>query len=326
MFRGSFARGHKPSPFLVLKFVTRINRRNIVWLIMLGLAVHFFLPQIGEVPAAIGAVAHANLGWVSGSLLASALTYLVSALIFQAAVPRRLPLRPFILAQVASSFTNRLAPGAIGGLALAVRFLQKQGSSVVEAATAAAIARLGGAVSAIALTPVLLLLVRDTNLHVATPPRGLAILLTVVGVLLLATGVLAVPKLRQRGRVIARDIASNVRAFATSGRVLRLLALSFALTLAYGACLYFAMLAVGVVPSIAHVLLISIAGESVGSAAPTPGGVGATEAALVSGLVIFGVPTAAAIAGVLVYRVMSFWLPIVPGFLAFQRLTAKGCL
>jgi undecaprenyl-diphosphatase len=141
---------------------------------------------------------------------------------------------------------------------------------------------------------------------------------------LLITVVLAVPKLRRRGGAIAREVGSDLRAFATSGRVLRLLVLSFALTFAYGACLYFALLAVGLAPAIAHVLLVSIAGEGVGSAAPTPGGVGAVEAAMVSGLVIFGVPTAAAIAAVLIYRAMSFWLPIVPGFLAFQRLGTKG--
>ena len=53
-----------------------------------------------------------------------------------------------------------------------------------------------------------------------------------------------------------------------------------------------------------------IAGTAVASAAPTPGGVGAVEAALIAGLTATGVPDEQAVPAVLVYRVATFWLPV----------------
>ena len=47
---------------------------------------------------------------------------------------------------------------------------------------------------------------------------------------------------------------------------------------------------------------------------------GALEVALVAGLTGFSVPTSAAIAGVLAYRLLTFWLPVLPGIAAYRYL------
>lgn len=314
------AKPAKPAQF------SRLTRKNLVTLVMLGLAVHFFLPQLDQVHTALRDIVRANPLWVLCSAVASAGSYLLSALVFRSAVQARLPLKPTIMVQVANSFANPLAPGSLGGVALSIRFLQKQGLPTVAASTAVAIVRLAGVISALALLPVLVLFARRTHVQVVSPRKGLVILLVVVGLLLLVAGVSAIPKLRHRGRSVIRQAAGNLRSFVTSRRAPQLFVLSLALTLTYGACLYFALLAVGVSPSIPHVLLVSILGEGIGATAPTPGGVGATEAAMASGLVIVGVPSGAAIAGVLIYRLMSFWLPMAPGFVLFRRLSKQGCL
>jgi uncharacterized protein (TIRG00374 family) len=54
--------------------------------------------------------------------------------------------------------------------------------------------------------------------------------------------------------------------------------------------------------------------NSVGSLAPTPGGLGAVEGLLITLLVSFDVPSPEAVAVVLVYRLINFWLPIPVGF------------
>lgn len=56
----------------------------------------------------------------------------------------------------------------------------------------------------------------------------------------------------------------------------------------------------------------------------TPGGVGIVEAALVPLLVAFGTPHAAAVLGVLTWRLVSFWLPIPIGGVAYASLSARG--
>lgn len=53
--------------------------------------------------------------------------------------------------------------------------------------------------------------------------------------------------------------------------------------------------------------------------APTPMGVGAFEGGLVAGLAVFGVPIDTALIGTLIYRGLSLWLPLIPGFFILQR-------
>jgi uncharacterized protein (TIRG00374 family) len=55
------------------------------------------------------------------------------------------------------------------------------------------------------------------------------------------------------------------------------------------------------------------ASQIVGGLPGTPGGLGLTEAGLVGGLAIFGVPAAVALGPVLVFRVVSYWIPAAAG-------------
>ena len=57
---------------------------------------------------------------------------------------------------------------------------------------------------------------------------------------------------------------------------------------------------------------------------PTPGNLGALEAALVVGLTGIGVPAGPSVAGVLTFRLITYWLPTAPGFLAFRVLQRRG--
>jgi uncharacterized protein (TIRG00374 family) len=74
-----------------------------------------------------------------------------------------------------------------------------------------------------------------------------------------------------------------------------------------------------------HVPLVFLAigyviAYSVGTLAPTPGGLGAIEGLMVALYVGFGVPSATALAVVLTYRVINFWLPIPPGLVSYVAI------
>lgn len=49
---------------------------------------------------------------------------------------------------------------------------------------------------------------------------------------------------------------------------------------------------------------------------PTPGGLAGVEAGLVGGFMAYGVTATAAIAIALAFRLVTYWLPIVPGAIA----------
>jgi uncharacterized protein (TIRG00374 family) len=61
------------------------------------------------------------------------------------------------------------------------------------------------------------------------------------------------------------------------------------------------------------VFLVFTFGIALGTATPTPGGLGGIEAGLVAGLIIYHVDSATALATVLLYRLLSYWLPLLVG-------------
>jgi uncharacterized protein (TIRG00374 family) len=69
------------------------------------------------------------------------------------------------------------------------------------------------------------------------------------------------------------------------------------------------------------VTVVTMVGGTLASAAPTPGGVGAVEAALIGGLAAFGVPAAVGVPSVLLYRVLTCWLPVFIGWPVMRWLT-----
>jgi uncharacterized protein (TIRG00374 family) len=72
--------------------------------------------------------------------------------------------------------------------------------------------------------------------------------------------------------------------------------------------------------SIAAISLVYLAGSVVAQAAPTPGGLGAVEAAIAAGLTAAGIDAGVAVSATLVFRLLTFWFPTIPGWLAFQNL------
>jgi len=68
-------------------------------------------------------------------------------------------------------------------------------------------------------------------------------------------------------------------------------------------------------------LAVAYAAANIASAIPiTPGGLGVIEVTLVAITVGFGAPRATAVIAVLGYRVVNYWLPLLPGALAYLRL------
>jgi len=92
------------------------------------------------------------------------------------------------------------------------------------------------------------------------------------------------------------------------------------LTLSYIVCLYLCTRAFGGDLSLATVGAVYLLGAAVAAAAPTPGGLGALEAAVIAGLVAAGMPHTIAVPAVFLYRLATFWLPTLPGWAAFTWL------
>ena len=59
---------------------------------------------------------------------------------------------------------------------------------------------------------------------------------------------------------------------------------------------------------------------TLGSALPLPGGVGGVEGGMIAAFIAFGMSSHVAVPAVLGYRTISYWLPTIPGAIAYLRL------
>jgi glycosyltransferase 2 family protein len=67
-----------------------------------------------------------------------------------------------------------------------------------------------------------------------------------------------------------------------------------------------------------------MASAAIAAAPPTPGGVGAIEAALTTGLTGIGISSGAAVSAVVLYRLATYWLPVLPGWLSWRLVQRLG--
>jgi glycosyltransferase 2 family protein len=74
------------------------------------------------------------------------------------------------------------------------------------------------------------------------------------------------------------------------------------------------------------VTVVTMVGGTLASAAPTPGGIGAVEAALIGGLAVFGLPASIAVPSVLLYRVLTCSLPVLCGWPTTRLLSSRDMI
>ncbi|MEU8707091.1 lysylphosphatidylglycerol synthase domain-containing protein [Streptomyces sp. NPDC048565] len=309
----------------------RIKPRTLLSFIAGSIAAYFVISQITQ--ADFGAVVEeAEWGWVAAALGFSALSYVAAAMSLLGFVPERVAFGKTVLAQVAGSFVKIVAPAAVGGVALNTRFLQRAGVRPGLAVASVGASQLFGLGAHILLLALFGYLTgTEKTPDSLTPSRTVIAGLLTVAVLVLV--VTAIPFLRKfvvtRVRslfagVVPRmlDVVQRPQKLVTGIGGMLLLTGLFVL------CLDASIRAFSGpdVPqlSYASIAVVFLAGNALGSAAPTPGGMGAVEGALTLGLIAVGLPKEVAAPAVLLYRVMTLWLPVLPGWICFNQLTRKG--
>jgi undecaprenyl-diphosphatase len=294
-------------------------------------AFYFILPQLAQVGDSFKAFQSAHWGWVPVILVMSLLTYLSSAFGMIGTVPEHIPYGPIISVQLASSFVNRVTPANVGGMAANVRFLQKNGVEPTSAVAAVALNSLVGGIMHVLLIVVFFVWSGSDLGKAFALPSGSKLLL-ILAVVAAATGILVVT--RWGRKTVLRPLRKGLRSAGTNlaaiarmpGKLAMLFGGSAGITLAYVGALAAAINAFGGGIPIAKVGAVYLAASALAAATPTPGGLGAIEAALVAGLTGIGMASGPAVSTVLTYRLATYWLPVLPGWLAWWYLQRKEYL
>lgn len=281
--------------------------------------------QIGD------ALAEANWAYLVPLLLASVVGYVGGAFMMIGVVPQRLPFLQTLQVSYAQSFLNRFTPANAGGMALRTKYLQVHGSDLTVAAASIGItSAASGVMQVVVFAVVALWAGRSDALDFEVPDlSGVAPILAAVLVLAGLVGVTSwgrrmifgtlVPNV-SRAWTELRKVASNPTKVTQlfGGALLSKLAGLIAFVLSARA--------LGVDEAAAVLCLLFMTANTVAAAAPTPGGVGAVEAALVTVLTSVGVESGQAISVVVVFRVVTFWLPVIPAYVALAHLRRNDVL
>ncbi|MEA2685102.1 MAG: hypothetical protein QOE93_297 [Actinomycetota bacterium] len=315
-----------------VKTPTRIALGNLLPWLGLGFATYVLLPQVGQFQSTLTALGHARWGWLVPMVAASAFTHLMAAVALMGASSTPLALGRTWAVQVAAAFTNRLAPAGLGGMGTNIRYLEAAGSERPAAVTAMALNTVAGfLVHASGVAVIIPLLGATGGVHrLPSAPDLPDNWPVVVGVLaaLVAAGLVRWGR-RLRRRVVPglRSALSGLRALvAEPRRAIAVFGGSAGVTTGYALALVAAVEAFGGGLPATKIVAVYLGGSALAAVSPTPGGLGALEAALVAGLTGVGAAPGPAVAAVLVYRFVTYWMPVLPGLVLFRRLRARGAL
>ena len=306
----------------------RIRLRTLVTLVASVAAVYLLAGELAR--ASLGSVLRsADWRWGIAALALSAATYVGATVELSGFVADRLPFFRTLLAQVAGSFVTLVTPAAVGGATLNIRYLQRRKIPAAVAAASVGVSQVVAFVLHVLLIVVFAAIAGGSARAPIQPPQWAWFVLG--GLVAVALAVLAIPAgrrvLRARlsptlGQVLPRllEVAQHPRKLAQGigGALL--------LSLCYILCLAACVAAFGRSVPIAKIGVVYLTGSAIGSIVPTPGGIGAVEAALTAGLTAAGVPGAVAVSAVLLFRLLTFWLPVPFGWGALSYLERKQAL
>jgi uncharacterized membrane protein YbhN (UPF0104 family) len=306
----------------------RFRPRTVMSIVAGTAAGYFLLSQLSNTDLRL-LIGQADWWWAGAGVAAAGLSYLAAAMMVIGFVPERLPMIKTVLVQLAGSFIKLVAPAAVTVVAVNTRYLQKQGVRPGQAVASVGASQLAGMMTHVMLLILFGFATGYGNAESLTPSRTVVIVL--LGVAVAAAAVTTVPPARRLVLRRLRPLVSGVvprllDVLQTPRKLLTGLGGTLLLTASFVLCLEASILAFGGSISWTVVVIVFLSGNAIGSAAPTPGGLGAVEGALTLGLTVGGLPVGTATSAVLLFRLLTFWLPVLPGWAAFAYLQRKEAI
>jgi uncharacterized membrane protein YbhN (UPF0104 family) len=331
----------------------RPGRRSLVWTIVLMAAaavlLYFGLPRLAGLDETWGRLSSGDPWWLCAAALLEVASYAAYVWTFHRLFARRgsrIGWRESYDISLAGVAASRVfATAGVGGIALTVWALDRSGMDrrlVVSRLTTFYVVLYGFFMAALIVVGAGL---RTGVLHGAAP-FGLTVVPAIFGGVVILAALAAGRLPRDLGSRVAERLRGHERAAKWAG-----LAAGSAATLADGVrgalrlarirdpallgafcwwafdigVLWACLEAFGDPPTGGVVVMAYFAG-TLANVLPLPGGLGGVEGGMIGALLAFGVGSGLAVTAVLGYRAFEYWLPIIPGVLAYLQLvrTVRG--
>ena len=279
----------------------------------------------------------ANWWWIGAAVLLAVLIYVGQAFAVQGANVEPLPFVPVFGLETSVAFVGLAVPASAAKIGLTVRFLQLVGSNPTAAVTISLLDALTGLVVQVLVIVLTLFTGLVTLTATGTDGTGIGsalanvdwVLVGVVCLVLLVMALLAirfVPKARAFVIDHTADGRDSLRVLRSPRKLARLAFGSVMWNVVAALVLGCSLNAFGHSVSFASLILVNTLVALFSGLMPVPGNVGVAEAAITAGLVAVGIPQGVAMSTAIVYRLATYAMPAIYGYVSLTLMRRRGYL
>jgi glycosyltransferase 2 family protein len=315
--------------------LTRVTWKSVVMLGFILFAVYTIIGGLADVgfDTVWQALLDARWSLVVLGLVLAAATNLTDATALAAVTPKPVPIGVTTVEQFAIGFVNIAVPSAAGRVAVNIRYFEKLGISAVTSTTTGAITGFLGFIAQAVLV-VVTIVIGAGSIDLSQMQGGgdvMRLLAMAVAVFVGAVIVVAlVPTWRRwaddKLRTPMAQIGDAIRTLKNPKSAALALGGSLATEVLYAAGFAMCVLAVGGSINLGQAIFINVTVSLFAGLMPIPGGVGVAEAGMTAGLTSIGVDPGVAVSAVLIYRLVSYYLPPLWGYVSLRWLTTHDYL
>jgi len=299
-----------------------ITFTRVLFIIVLLVGIYYFLPQLSAFKHTFTILRHASLIWLLVALIATCLSFVASAVTQFTAGNYLGKISEIAYLDFAGAFYNHFLPFSVGGVNLTSKYYKKLGQPQTQAVVMSSIPIIFGVITTVLLVAIIspITLVHYFDKVHTTKLTSWKLYLAIGVIVALIFGVIY---FKSKVKKFIFDTWSGLKHIKDLKQLLILLSGSLSVTVTSTAVLYVSVIAIHDSVSLISLFVLYVTSSLVSTGAPTPGGIGATEAVLVVGLhtMHLSLPDAAAVT--LIYRFFTFWMPILPDGLALHKVNKE---
>ena len=322
-----------------LEKLRRVTWSSIVMLVVLVIVAYVIIGAVAGIGlnTLIQEFKGANWWWVGAAVVLAVLIYVGQAFAVQGANVDPLPFMPVLGLETSVAFVGLAVPASAAKIGLTIRFLQRVGSNPTAAVTISLVDSLSGFVVQLLVIVLTLFTGLVTLTPTTTAGTGLGSTLANINwatvgivclVLLLALVLVIcfVPKVRAFVRDRTVEGRDSLRVLRSPRKLTRIAFGSVMWNVVAALVLGCSLRAFGHSASFASLILVNTLVALFSGLMPVPGNVGIAEAAITAGLVAIGIPQAVALSTAIVYRLATYVVPAIYGYVTLTLMRRRGYL
>ena len=244
--------------------------------------------------------------------------------------PKRLKISTTMLAHLAGSGPGRIIPGGLGNISIGAMHLKKTGLTIEQAIGVVVTNNFFGMLSNILLL-IGVVVVRPETFSLLIDSISSEQVDVAAGILVafivIAQWAFHARSTRKEVTKAAKQWKKILKQFlGHPKRVFCVMLIGLMIAIIHTFMLDLSAYALGTQLSIADALVALSFGIVIGGILPTPGGIGGVEAGITAALVVLGLNVAEATSIAVLFRVATYWQPLIPGTLAYLYLRERKLL